>query len=172
MNAAELEIKSRRKGASLINRPEDGPHLTIGGALWQIPARGGELRPDFSGDTVGVQTISSEWPSADEVLRLLPTQTIETCDKCGQPTAMNVEIDTSKKDVLALVYATVAALLRANYDLSNDDLASLLAIKGQAPVWLSQFIRWCSGLSCDSAPKDFAEMFSDEAVREVIGSGK
>ena len=140
--AARLEVAKRRGDAP---HPDECPTLRMHGVLFAIPPRraaGVSFRFDADGaHVVGVE--SESWPEAQAVAEAASIDR-RSCPKCGRALAASLTVDPRRDVAFLELCATLAGrLLRRQYELTDDELAGLLAFDAQAsPDWVAQVVQW------------------------------
>lgn len=136
----DREIDARQPGWPAAAEPV----LTIRGANWTIPNRGGFV-PTF---VDGKVTLSPADPAldarADAILASAPVTSSGVCETCGHPLDSSVEIGQGSIAWLSEVLGLAADLLRARYSLADEELSELLTVRGGAPDWIRQLLWWCA----------------------------
>lgn len=141
-----LEVQHRKSGAA---HPDRCPKLTLRGVEFAIPARGAKVAPQFKDGKVMVAIADQErWPQAEGLLASMPVVERNVCPQCGQARTTTLEIEVnSGTEFLVKAFELAAAMLRVQYDLTDEQLADLLAFDAaDKPQWIGQLIRWCNGL--------------------------
>jgi len=133
------------------------PKLTLHGVGFCIPPRTLRVEPVFSGDgRTGVRLrCPGDFDSqARDLLKLAPLQT-RVCRRCGQSLGGHIELDDEGGRFLAACFDLAGRLLRRQYDLSDEQLADLLAFDtDQPPVWIAQLLAWAAGQPVDRLPAE------------------
>lgn len=148
--------RDARRPLSRSSHPDDCPKLVLHGVGFAIPPGDVRIRPRFGPHGVALEARGeAELPEAGELRQVIAALRHERlCPRCRQPIAATVEIDLGRSArVLELAFTVAARALRCQYDLSEEQLADLLAISGElAPEWLGQIVRYCYGLATDKPP--------------------
>ncbi len=136
------------------------PKLTLHGVGFCIPPRTLRVEPVFDGDgRAGVRIrCPGDFDShARALLKLAPLQT-RVCRRCGQIAGGRIELDGEGGKFLAACFDLAGRLLRRQYDLSDEQLADLLAFDtDQPPVWIAQLLAWAAGQPVDRVTDAAAE---------------
>ena len=160
MNVEELNYykrleRDRRRPLGQAAHPDDCPKLRIRGVAWAVPPRGVRVAPRFCpGGLKLAVTEAEDWPELTELREAVRAlQKPRRCRRCGQVIEgqLGLRLPTHRR-VLELAFAAAARALRAQYDLSDEELADLLAIAGPVvPRWFEQIVRYSCGLDLESS---------------------
>jgi len=146
------------------------PKLTLHGVGFCIPPRTLRVEPVFSGDgRTGVRLrCPGDFDSqARDLLKLAPLQT-RVCRRCGQSTGGRLELDGEGSKFLAACFDLAGRLLRRQYDLSDEQLADLLAFDtDQPPAWIAQLLAWAAGQPVDRLTDAEAEPVRPGWIRRL-----
>jgi hypothetical protein len=137
--------------------PDDCPKLLLHGVGFALPPRDARIVPRFGPDGVRLAACGgADWPETNELRQAIAAlRRDRLCPACGQPIGATLEIDLRRgARALELAFAVAATALRAQYDLSDEQLADLLAVCGEsAPQWFEQIVRYCYGLPTERPPR-------------------
>ena len=103
-----------------------------------------------------------DWPEADDLV--VPVMEYGKCPECGRArrAVLKLEVEGAS-DFLPNCFGLAARLLRAQYDLTDEQMTELLAFeRGQPPQWITQLLQWCNGLSTDLPEVDPLDIEEDE----------
>lgn len=161
--------RDARRPLSAAAHPDDCPKLLLHGVGFAVPRPAGRIVPRFGPGGVRLETQGGEeCPEAAELRRALaPLRKERLCPRCRQPVGAALEIDGGRgRRTLELAFAVAAKALRRQYDLSDAQLADLLAFSaGSLPEWFGQIVRYCHGLSPDGSPRTPSAGQADPAKR-------
>lgn len=144
-----VEARARRKVGDGVLHPDGCPKLTLHGADFAVPPRGGRVVATFTPRGVGVTAIEADdWPEADRFLRLARTRQQDVCQTCGGSCGGGLRADArSDGEFLAAAFELAGRLLDKQYELTDEQKAELLSFGTRAaPQWIPQLLRWCRGL--------------------------
>jgi len=144
-----LEVTSRLP-LSRAAHPDDCMTLTVRGVDWALPPRGLRVVPRFTAGRAELERQGGRaWPGANRLVdlarRIKRTRRCPCCGGAigavaGAPDAEGAEFVRGAVDL-------AARTLRAQYDLSDEDLSELLAFEpARLPEWFGQILRWALGL--------------------------
>lgn len=129
------------------------PRLTLHAVGFSIPPRALRVEPSFDPDgraRVRVRSSGDFDAQARALFKLAPLET-QTCPRCGQGVGGQIRLD-NKGEFLAACFGLAGRLLRRQYDLSDEQLADLLAFDtDQPPQWIAQLLAWAAGQNVQSA---------------------
>ncbi len=142
--ARALEVDSRRP-LSQASHPDLCDRLTLHGVAWAIPAPRQAIVPRFEPD--GVSLAVRGGPPPPEARYLLTAARLrenETCPRCGRPTSVSLLLDAQRDaEMIRAAFQLAATLLDAQYALTDDQKAALLAFEAsRPPSWLAQLLEW------------------------------
>ena len=161
--------RDARRPLSAAAHPDDCPKLLLHGVGFAVPPAAGRIVPRFGPEGVRVETQGGEeYPEAFELRRALaPLRKERLCPRCRQPVGAALEIDLERgRRALELAFAVAAKVLRRQYDLSDAQLADLLAFSaGSLPEWFGQIVRYCHGLPPEGSPRALPAGQADPAKR-------
>ena len=141
-----MRARAQRKKAPGVVHPDLCPKLEFYRVEFAMPPMGLEVRPVFVKGRCEVQESGGlDWPEITEFRKALAGRREEkgACPTCGQSLGGEYELATP---VLQAAFALVARALRVQYDLSDSDLAELLAFGGEVPLWFRQLANRSFGL--------------------------
>jgi len=154
----QLQVDSRKPmDAPGAVHPDACAKLTIRGVTWYVPPLGTETKvrfaPSFGAEkpvAVDVQVSERDEALAKLAARvrdLAPVRETEVCEKCGHALGAEIEISPDAcGEWIGAIMEYVAALLRTQYDLSDAQLAELLAFDAPPiPPWLMQALNHALG---------------------------
>ncbi len=134
-----LEVARRRPG---MPHPDRCPRLRVEGVPFALPPAPGRWRPRFDGDTVTLERDGADrWGALPSVLARVRRAT-----RRGRLRLTATDADGLLTELLLLARDA----LREHYDLSDDELGDLLALRTDRPtMWIADLIAWAQGLATD-----------------------
>ncbi|MFW6145738.1 MAG: hypothetical protein ACOC7R_00225 [Planctomycetota bacterium] len=136
-----IEVARRRPG---MEHPDRCPKLRVAGVPFALPPAPAQWRPRFDGDRVTLRCAGADdWPTLPAVLARVRRAT-----KRGR-----LRLDPKAADGLLTALLLLARdALRCHYDVTDDELGDLLAVRTDRPTtWIADLIAWAQGLPTGGA---------------------
>ncbi len=151
---------SRRNIGDGVLHPDRCQKFMLRGAAFfvqpLVPSNAIRFTPTFNGDDVSMSVDLAETivdPAvtdlASKVIAGADIQHGDNCPMCGQPREATLAVDLDAQgEWLCIVARYVAAIVRKQHTLTDDDLNELLMSDGESiPPWVSQAMAHANGVA-------------------------